>query len=282
VSAVDRIKESYATLKPGQKKVADYFLETDLSGMGSSIDEIASRIGTSAASISRFCKRLGYDNFGQFKLAMSQVKTYEPDSVLPIFMPTDDADRCIHKAFSEGVTNLKDTERRLNYEAIKLLVDRIVAGGRLFLFGSGGSGAVGKLGEILFSQLGFSAHHLSDAYQMMLGSGHARKGDVVIGISHTGTTRSVVESVRVAAERGAVTAALTNYRDSPLARAASILLETACYEGRVHFAQSNSVVAQIVILNSMYLLAASRIGEDVIREVDHIEKICRTNLRLKS
>lgn len=281
MSAVSRIKEIYGNLRDSQKKVAAFFLETDVYGIGNSIEDIALRIGTSAASISRFCKKLGYDTYGQFKLALSQDKSYEPDRVLPIFRPTDDEDLCIHKAFSEGVTNLKDTEQQLDFDTLKSAVKAMVRCRRLYFFGTGGSGAVGKLGEILFSHLGFAAQVLTDPYQMMMASGHLTGEDAAIGVSHSGATKTVVEAVRFAGERGAVTVAITNYRISALAKISTFVLETACYEGRVHFAQSNSMVAQMTILNAMYLLAATFASEEVIKEVNDIESIYRNSLRYK-
>ena len=215
-------------------------------------------------------------------LRNSRDKTYEPDRVLPIFKPTDDEDVCIHKAFSEAVTNLQDTELSVDFSVMKQVVDAIVESGIIYFFGLGGSGGIGKLGELLFSHLGYRTKAISDPYEMAIAGGHTRKGDLAFGISHTGRNRAAVESVRTAAARGAVTVALTNYRDSALAGAAEYVLETACYEGRIHFAQSNSMVAQITIVNALYLLTASRSSEEVIREVDKIEESCQRSLRVKN
>jgi RpiR family transcriptional regulator, carbohydrate utilization regulator len=282
MSAVGKIKKAYAELRTSQQNIADYFLETDVNGAGSSIDEIAEKVGTSVASISRFCKKIGFDSFGQFKIDLSRDKTYEPDRVLPIFKPTDDEDVCIHKAFSEAVTNLQDTELSVDFSVMKKVVDAIVKSGIIYFFGLGGSGGIGKLGELLFSHLGYRTKAISDPYEMAIAGGHTRKGDLAFGLSHTGRNKVVIESVRTAAARGAVTAALTNYRDSALAESAEYVLETACYEGRIHFAQSNSMVAQITIVNALYLLTASRSSEEVIREVDIIEESCQRSLRVKN
>lgn len=282
VSAVMKIKTLYHDLNPAQKNIAAFFLETDVNGLGSSIDEIAGRVGTSVASISRFCKKLGYESFGQFKIALSQDKTYEPDLLLPIFKPTDDADVCIHKAFSEAVTNLKDTEAKVDFGVIKKVVELLAESETVYFFGFGGSGGTGKLGELMLSHLGYKTKAVTDPYQMSVCSGHLEQGDLVFGISHTGRNKFVVDAVKIAGGKGAVTVAITNYGHSSLAKAAEFCLETSCYEGRVHFAQSNSMVAQITILNAIYLLAASIGGEEVIRQVDNIEEYCQRSLRLKT
>ncbi len=282
MSAVQKIKEVYGELRQSQRDIADYFIETDLNGVGIAIDEIAGKVGTSVASISRFCKKIGFENFGQFKIALSGDKSYEPDRVLPIFKPNDDADVIIHKAFSEAVTNLQDTELSVDFSVMKKVIDAVVKSGIIYFFGLGGSGGIGKLGSMMFSHLGYRTKSIADPYEMAICSGHMDPKGVAVGISHTGRNRAVLESIQTATRRGAVTVALTNYRESALAEAAKYVLETACYEGRVHFAQSNSMVAQITMLNALYLLTASRSSEEVINEVDEIEKSCQRSLRVKN
>ncbi len=282
MTATGKIKEAYISLNNGQQSIADYFLQADLDGIVLSIDEIAGRVGTSVASISRFCKKLGYESFGQFKIALSQDKSYEPDLVLPIFKPTDDEEVIIHKSFTEAVTNLQDTEAKADFQVIKKVVSLLRKCDQVYFFGLGGSGGIGKLGELLLSHIGFRTKTVTDTYEMAVVSGHTGSKDMIFGISHTGRNRAVVDALKTARERGAATVALTNYGMSSLAKAAEYVLETVCYEGRVHFAQSNSMVAQITLLNAIYLLAASRTKDEVVREVNSIEEYCRRSLRLKT
>lgn len=282
MSAVRKIKTVYNDLRESQQSIADYFLEADLSGVGSSIDEIADRVGTSVASISRFCKKLGYDSFGQFKIALSQDKTYEPDLVLPIFKATDDFDVIIHKAFSEAVTNLKDTEAKIDFAILKKIVRLLDEVDVIYFFGMGGSGGIAKLGELLFSHLGYRTKAITDPYEMAVCSGHIGEGDLAFGISHTGRNKAVYEALNTARGRGAAAVTLTNYEDSAISGISDYPLVTACYEGRVHFAQSNSMGAQITVLNALYLLSASKSSQEVIEEVNEIEASCQRSLRVKN
>ncbi len=281
MSAIAKIKETYKQLKPVQKRIADYFLEVDSEGIHATIDEIAETIGTSVASISRFCKKLGFDSFQRFKITLSQDLKYEPDVVLPIFKMNDNEDLSIRKVFSEAITNLQNTELAVDFESIKKVVEGLRKSAVIYFFGHGGSGGVGYLGEVLFSHIGYKAQSLIDSYAMTVCAAHMKKNDALIGISHTGTTRSVVDSVRTAKQNGALTVAITNYKDSPLAAIADYTLLTACYEGRIHVAQSNSIVAQVTLLNTLYLLAAAKSNEEVILKVNEIERSVNTHLRTK-
>ena len=275
------IQSIYAELKPIQRQIADHLLALDLGGLNAPIDEYARQTGASAASISRFCKKIGYDSFQSFKIGLSRELEYEPQVVLPIFRPDDDPDLTIRKAFSEAVANLQATESAVDFGAVKTAADRIRAAERLVLVGLGGSGGVATLGEIMFTHLGFNARALVDPYAMLVSAGHARPGHVVIGLTHTGRTRAVLEAVRQARTNGAFTVGITNYPRSPLCELAHTALITACRELRVHVAQSNSMVAQLAILRALFVLVAARSDESVVREVQNIEGSVQSHLRVR-
>jgi RpiR family carbohydrate utilization transcriptional regulator len=276
------IRSMYGELKPLQRRIADYLLALDLQGLNSPIDEYARQTGVSVASISRFCKKIGYDSFQSFKIGLSRELEYEPQVVLPIFRPDDDPDLTIRKAFSEAIANLQATESTVDFKQIESVAGRIARSEQLVLLGLGGSGGVANLGEIMFTHLGFNARAIVDPYAMLVSAGHVRRDHVVVGLTHSGRTRAVLEAVRQSRDNGAYTVGITNYPRSPLCELADTALITACQELRVHVAQSNSMVAQLAILRALFVLVASRSDEAVVREVQNIEGSVHRNLRVRS
>lgn len=281
MSIMKQIKVEYNDLKPGQKKIADYFLTIDFEGLNGTIEEIAEDIGTSVASISRFCKRLGFDGFRKFKITFSRDLGYEPEQVLPIFDKDDTPELSIKKVFSEAVTNLQATEGVVNVEALQKVAESIRRCHMLYFLGLGGSGEIGSLGEIQFSHLGNTTRALTEPYIMLVCAGHARPEDVFVCISHTGKTKVIIEAASIAKENGAFIVAITNYAESPLALAADIVLQTASHERKIHFAQSNSMVAQLTIIRALYILVASQGSNRTITKINAIEESVDRGLRLK-
>jgi DNA-binding MurR/RpiR family transcriptional regulator len=271
----------YNNLKPTQKKIADYMLALSMADLNASIEEYARKIGTSVASISRFCNKIGYESFQSLKISLSQELHYEPEVVLPIFYIEDDAELSIRKVFSEAVTNLEATESTVNFAELIEVAKRITRSKRLYLFGLGGSGGVGYIGEMFFLHIGYTAKAISDPYSMLVSAGHVTASDTVIGLSHSGRTREVVEAMKTAKAQKAYTVGITNYARSPLAVITDTTFITACREHDVHFAQSNSMVVQLTILRALYILAASQSSRTVIEEVNRIEESVQRNLRLK-
>jgi RpiR family transcriptional regulator, carbohydrate utilization regulator len=281
MSVMTDIKTVYNELKPVQKKIADYFLNLDFEGLHNSIEVIAGDIGTSVASISRFCKYIGYDSFKRFKMTFSRDLQYEPVQVLPIFHQDDEPELSVKKVFAEAITNIQATEGALNTENLIRVAERLRAAEMIYFFGFGGSGKVGELGEIQFSHLGYRAKSVIDPYEMMVCAGHTNKGDVFICISHTGRQKQLIEAAGTAQANGAMIIGITNYGESPLAVLADMNILTACHERQVHFAQSNSMVAQLTLIRALYILIASKSAERIINKVGTIESIVNKNLRVK-
>jgi len=281
MSVIRDIKVAYNDLKPMQKKIADYFLKIDFEELNSSIEEIAGNIGTSVASISRFCKRLGYDSFKRFKMTFSRDLQYEPEQVLPIFNREDEAQLSIRKVFAEAVTNIQATEGAVDSVALVKVEQKIRKSKMVYFFGLGGSGRIGELGQIQISHLGYKAKAIIDPYEMLVCSGHKHSGDIFICISHSGRQKQVIEAAELAQKNGGYIVGMTNYPESKLASFSDVVLLTACHERSVHFAMSNSMVAQLTLLRAIYILLASKSDITLIDEVSGIETMVNKNLRIK-
>ena len=282
MSVQESIQFVYKDLKPVQKRIADYTLHLDFDGLNAPIDEYAKKIGTSVASISRFCAKIGYDSFQTLKISRSRELGHEPQPVPALFSPDDYPELSIRKVFSEAVSNLRATEERLDFPSIERVADRILSSDRLFFLGMGGSGGVSILGQIMFSHIGFDTTSVNDPYSMLVCAGHVDSRHTVLGLSHSGATKNVMKALSIARERGAFTVGITNYPKSPLAELAEVTLNTACHEHSVHFAKSNSMAVQMTIIRALYILVASRGGEAIDQGVARIEESVRRNLRIKN
>lgn len=157
----------------------------------------------------------------------------------------------------------------------------MLAAETVYFFGQGGSGGICRLAELFFMQLGLRTKAVTDYYGILVCAGHIREGDCAMGISHSGTTKAVIEALHMAREKGAFVSCITNYAGSPITAEADAAMVTACYEGRVHIAQSNSVIAQLGILQALYIICASKVPRDAVARVNEIEKLIRQNLRIK-
>ena len=67
----DTISRSYYELTAAERRTADYVLKNRDRSQYLSIGELAEESGVAEATVSRFCRRLGYKGYNAFKLAIA-------------------------------------------------------------------------------------------------------------------------------------------------------------------------------------------------------------------
>jgi len=129
--------------------------------------------------------------------------------------------------------------------AVDAIVRCIRGDGRVFFFGNGGSAAQAQhlaaelSGRFMLERPAYAGIALSVDTSALTAiandygfervfarqlEGLARRGDVAVGITTSGTSRNVVEGLIAARQRGAVTIALTGNGGGPAAEAADIAI----------------------------------------------------------
>ena len=67
----ETISQSYYELTTAERKAADYVMKNRDKTQYLSIGELAEESGVAEATVSRFCRRLGYKGYNAFKLAIA-------------------------------------------------------------------------------------------------------------------------------------------------------------------------------------------------------------------
>lgn len=95
------------------------------------------------------------------------------------------------------------------------LADRIKRARQVTVFGVGSSGSIAVAASHRLALLGLSCQAHTDPYEQTIAASLLTGDDVAIGISHSGTSRITVDTMRLARKRGAFTVAITNHATSP-------------------------------------------------------------------
>lgn len=70
-SILHKIRFEYKKLGPSEKKIADYILKNEQEVTSLSINELANLSGSTAATIVRFSRRLGFKGFTDFRIGLA-------------------------------------------------------------------------------------------------------------------------------------------------------------------------------------------------------------------
>jgi RpiR family carbohydrate utilization transcriptional regulator len=273
-----RIRSHYNSLSPVQKKLADFITANREALPALDLKQLARKARVSSATVTRFCRAIGFAGFHEFKMASAQELVSLP-LVFEDFDPNDDDESRISKVFAAYIQSLIDTRAMLSVPNLVDLADRIKRARQVSVFGIGSSGSMAVAASHRLALLGVPCQAHTDPYEQTIAASVMTADDVAIGISHSGTSRITVDTIRLARKQGAFTVAITNHANSPLARVASLSLLTSLHERKVHVASLTSRVAQLTLVDCLYITLAARNEKKFTTLAALIEKELRAKMR---
>ncbi|HVO36643.1 MAG TPA: 6-phospho-3-hexuloisomerase [Candidatus Acidoferrum sp.] len=124
-------------------------------------------------------------------------------------------------AYEEIIACIRDSMEELDMEEVENLINLLLKAKRkkIFTVGMGRSGFVARAFALRLMNLGFNVYFLGETITPA-----AEKGDLLIAISGTGSTKMVLTASSAAKEIGATVVAVTSFRSSPLGKLADLIV----------------------------------------------------------
>ncbi|HTZ45901.1 MAG TPA: MurR/RpiR family transcriptional regulator [Jatrophihabitans sp.] len=259
-----RIRGALPSLQPAARRVGAVILADPAAAAQLSISALASAADTSAATVMRFCRAVGFANDPQLRLGLAGAAAREDALVAQRPAATGDIDpadtlrQVVDKIAYNEARALEETAQHLNLDTLDHAVGRLVGARRIDIFGTGASGLVGLDLHQKLHRIGLLAFVWTDPHSALTAAALLGSSDVALAISHSGSTTDTIEPLRLAAERGATTIAVTNFAGSALARAADLVLTTTVREPPFRSGATVSRIAQLALVDFLFVGVAQR------------------------
>ena len=101
-------------------------------------------------------------------------------------------------------------------------------------------------------------------------------GDVLVGVSHSGSSKDIVDAMRIAKERGATTVSITAKERSPITRQSDIVLLTDTEEVRHSSLGLSSHLSRLLVLDALCYRVVYKNEERVREAIDETEASLRS------
>jgi len=248
-------------LRPAERRIADAVLEDPAAVARKSITALAERCNTSATTVVRFAKHLGFAGYPQLRLALAKDAGLEEgrtarEPLSGVLTPTDSLNETVAKIGYADARAVEDTATSLDMGALEKAATAIVNARRVDLVGIGASAIPVLDLDQKLSRLGLATSRYPDRHAAMTGVSLRGPEDVVIGVSHSGSTVDVIAPIELARRQGATTIAITNHPGSKLAEGADIALITASRETTFRSGAMASRIAQLLIVDCVFVAVA--------------------------
>ena len=271
-----RLRGLYPSLKAALKKVADVTLARPELAIYSSVNEVAAAAGVSEATVMRLCRFLGFRGFQDFKIALARELVNPLQRLHEEVAEGDDTATIVEKVFQANIAALQDTLTVLDMEAMAKASQWLLVARAVLLLGVGTSGPIVTDAANKFFRLGLLVQAITDAHLMMMAAALLTPRDVLVAVSHSGSTMDTAEAAKTAKNAGAQVICITNNSLSPLTKTADVILVTASRETRFRQEAMASRLCQTSILDSLYTLMALARPEAALGNLAKIENVIVT------
>ena len=263
-SVLPRLRAQLPEFTGALRRVAEHVLTDPAGAARATIVELSERSGTSPATVTRFCRALGFEGYADLRLAIAgetgraaRASGWAVDIGREI-EPTDPLERVLGQIMASDTQAMRDTAAMTDLTMVERAAEAIAAANRVDIYGASGSALVGAEMQFSLHRIGIASWCWTDVHNGLASAALLRIGDVALGISHSGQTRETIEMVAEAGSRGAVTIALTSFPRSPLADVADIVLLTAAQATTFRPDALSARHPQLVILDLLYIAVAQR------------------------
>ena len=246
-----RLQVVFPTLPRSEKDVATYLIDHFQSIGDMTLNIISMETKSSKATVTRLCKRIGYSGFIDLRNSARHVSGSAPIADAPSGSALSQIQELMESVIAKNYSTMQNTLALFSrdYEDAA----RSIANARcVLMFGNGDAIIPCELLRIKLMKIGKACSVYNDQDLQMFCATTAQPGDVVLAVSHTGRSRSVVESMRIAHERGVKTIAVTATQKSPLLRYCDIVLLAGTVDSSVDGDVISRRIGEQLILETLY------------------------------
>jgi RpiR family carbohydrate utilization transcriptional regulator len=266
------IRSSLDSLRNSEKKVAKCVLADPGAVVTASITELAEKAGTSEPTVIRFCRKLGLGGYMELRLNLAR----DLPSTQYIFENVGAADSLaeiagkILNAHREAITN---TLNKLNLDDLEVAVKALRSARRIEFYGMGGSAVVARDALHKFFRLGIPCVAYDDPHMQVMSAALLSHADVVVVISHTGSTKDIIESAKVARKAGTKVIGILGSENTPLSKICHIVLSVFSREAALRLAPMTSRLVQLAVVDVLFVAVAM---QDFSATRERLEKVKRS------
>lgn len=253
-SVFERISGDYYQLTSSERKVADYVVSHPQKTQFMSISELSEEAGVAEATISRFCRRLGYQGYSAFKLAVANSVASRTFS-LPMggeVLPEDSVKSLCRKIYAADLEAMSQTMELINPEDIAAAAGLLLGAGRVLCMGQGGSMILAMECAHLFSTSFPNFSAVWDSHLQAIAAAQLNPGDVVVYFSYSGSTEELLANLRIIRERNARAILITRFPKSPGAAYADLVLQCGSQESPLQLGSVAARIAQLYLIDVLF------------------------------
>ncbi len=239
----------HSSLTKAEKKVADVVLANPEEAVMATVTDLAEQAGVGETSVIRFCRKLGFRGYHEFKLSIAQHVANAPSVSTAVIEENDDHVTIAQKITMKNEIMLKNSLDLIHKTELARAVDSMLKATKIYVYGVGSSGITALDLQYRLMRIGMNVEAHRDSHIIAMSASLVKPGEVVFGISTSGSTRDLVDAMKEAKQNGAGVICLTSHMRSPITNYADTVLLIPSKETPLEGGALSTKIAQIHLLD---------------------------------
>ncbi|MDG4849806.1 MurR/RpiR family transcriptional regulator [Peribacillus frigoritolerans] len=249
-----------------EEELAHYILQRPEEVSQLTISQIAKKLHISPATITRFCQKLAFSGFNEFR---HELKRFVDLRNTPKNMKNIKQVDYFAKLYQDHLGIIDNSFHITTYDNIQKAVSFLTKANKIHVYGIGSSGIAAQEFKSKFFRIGLTVEAITDPHQSMMDAALSNENSVVIGISISGTTKEVISAVKIAKKQGACILVFTGDKNSALSQLGDLTLLVTS-KNSMHMGQNISPLLPLLLLFD--LLYTELVAKDYKNRISIREK----------
>lgn len=202
------IKDNYEEIFSAEKKVADFVLENPQDAVNATVSELAKASGVSDATVVRMCHHLGYKGYYQFRLLLAK-DVGRNDEI-------GNEANVVVKIFQEYANFMTVLGENINEAVMQGCVNLIKTCKQAHIIAVGNTTPLALYMGFRLGRLGVKCTYAIAPEYFLNSINLADTGDIIIAISHSGSSKHIIQAMELGKEKGLKMMAITAFEQSPI------------------------------------------------------------------
>ncbi len=261
------------SLSKSHKKIAEYIIKYYDKTAFMTAQKLGTTVGVSESTVVRFACELGYMGYPDLQCAMQQLMRNNLTAVQRMEVTANQCENgdIFEYILSSDIERIRKTMEQISKSDFNRAVDMIASCHTIYIIGSRSSDALASFLWYYFNLIfprckNVKATTTSETFEQIM---RIDENDVIIGISFPRYSMQTAKALKYARTKGANVIALTDSRNSPIAKYAHELLLA---QGDIA-SFADSLVAPMSVINALIAAVSVKNIDMVSRNLQTLEQI---------
>jgi DNA-binding MurR/RpiR family transcriptional regulator len=282
MSVLTILNAQLASFTAGEREIAGFVLADPERALQMSSASLAEATGRSQSSVVKFCQKLGFRGYQDFKLAVSQATAQAwrvPTGVVHGSIESSDSfATTIQKLIGSKIHSMQQTIAVNGETALRRALDAIAAARKIQLVGVGASSLVARDFGYKLQKLGRMVLFDADSHIQIANATTLTADDVLIALSYSGASLETRRIAETAHNHGATVISLTGVQPNQLSSLADIQLYVVADEEKARSSAITSRDAQLALADLLFILLVQQLpgAHDRIQDAEHAVTVLKS------